>query len=134
MKKMASLLLAGALALVLSACGETLPVKNVSNSPILVSAKSYTEDQVRNAILLAGRKLKWEMSEKSPGVIAGSIYSRGIDSGADILITYSKSEYSINYVDSKGLKYDGKNIDNRYNRWMNNLTKEIDLTLMQTVR
>jgi hypothetical protein len=134
MKKMASLLLAGALTLGLTGCGEILPVKNVNNAPVLVSAKSYTEDQVRDAILLAGRKLKWEMSEKSPGVIAGNIYSRGTESGADILITYTKSEYSINYVDSKGLKYDGKNIDNRYNRWINNLTKEIDLTLMQSIR
>ncbi|PWC19426.1 hypothetical protein [Brenneria corticis] len=109
--------------LALTGCARTAPVANVTK-PITAN---YTSDQVRKAILQAGMEREWVMTPVSPGVINGRIDQRG--HAADIRINYSPTSYSINYVGSQNLLASGGKIHRNYNRWINNLDREIQLKL-----
>ncbi|WJV66895.1 hypothetical protein PCO86_22160 [Pectobacteriaceae bacterium CE70] len=109
--------------LVLAGCARTAPVVNVNKSVV----GGYTNDQVRVAIIQAGLQRKWVMTSVSPGVINGHIDDRG--HVADIRITYTPTQYSINYVDSQNLKAQHGMIHKTYNRWINNLDRDIQLKL-----
>ncbi|WP_409309379.1 hypothetical protein [Pectobacterium sp. B1J-3] len=122
MKK--QLIFAGlACVLTLAGCARTAPVANVTK-PIVAHV---TTDQVKTAILQAGLEREWAMTPVSPGVINGHLDQRG--HVADIRITYSQTSYSINYVSSKNLKAGNGEIHRNYNRWINNLDREIQLKL-----
>lgn len=123
MKKIVQLLAAIAVAGALAGCARTAPVHNV-NAPVSVG---HTQEQVRAAILKAGQQRRWIMSEAGPGVIKGRMQSRGHT--ADIRITYSANNYAINYENSSNLKAQGGKIHKNYNRWVNNLDKQIQLNL-----
>ncbi|MCL2899026.1 hypothetical protein [Brenneria tiliae] len=109
--------------LALTGCARTAPVANVTK-PITAN---YSSDQVRKAILQAGLEREWVMTPVSPGVINGRIDQRG--HVADIRINYSPTSYSINYVSSQNLLAIGGKIHRNYNRWINNLDREIQLKL-----
>lgn len=129
MKKTASLLLAGALTLGLSACGEKPLIRNIQSQPVQVNAKNYTETQVKSAIISAGAGLGWIIKDVAPGKLLGEIELRGKHK-ATVDITYSKSTYSIVYVSSVGLESDGTTIHQNYNRWIANLEKAINANLI----
>lgn len=109
--------------LTLAGCARTAPVANVSN-PITVQV---TSDQVKKAILQAGLERDWIMTPASPGVINGRINQRGHI--ADIRINYTQNSYTINYVSSQNLMASEGKIHHNYNRWVNNLDREIQLKL-----
>ncbi|MCA7011707.1 hypothetical protein LF934_03540 [Dickeya dadantii] len=109
--------------LALAGCARTAPVMNTT-TPI---AGNYTADQVKIAILQAGLQRKWVMTPVAPGVINGRIDDRG--HSADIRVNYTPSNYTINYVNSYNLKADDGKIHKTYNRWVNNLDREIQLKL-----
>ncbi|OSN07268.1 hypothetical protein [Lonsdalea iberica] len=87
----------------------------------------YSIEQVKTAIIQAGQQREWVMTPVSPGVINGHINQRG--HVADIRINYSTSSYSINYVNSQNLRAANGKIHRNYNRWINNLDREIQLCL-----
>ncbi|MCG8157382.1 hypothetical protein JMY81_20515 [Brenneria goodwinii] len=122
MKK--QLILAGLVCVVaLAGCARTAPVLNVT-TPI---AAHHTDDQVKKAILQAGLEREWVMTPVSPGLINGHLDQRG--HVADIRINYSPTSYSINYVSSRNLIAGDGKIHRNYNRWINNLDREIQLKL-----
>lgn len=129
MKKTLSLLLAGALTLGLSACGEKPLIRNIQSQPVQVNAKNYTETQVKSAIISAGAGLGWIITEAGPGKLTGKIDVRNKHT-AVIDISYDKKSYSINYVSSLGLESDGTTIHQNYNRWIANLEKAINANLI----
>ncbi|MFP1747046.1 hypothetical protein ACLEEB_11425 [Lonsdalea quercina] len=94
------------------------------NQPI---AAHYSIEQVKTAIIQAGQQREWVMTPVAPGVINGHINQRGHI--ADIRINYSTSSYSINYVSSQNLRAANGKIHRNYNRWINNLDREIQLRL-----
>ncbi|PWC20035.1 hypothetical protein DDT52_11845 [Brenneria roseae subsp. roseae] len=109
--------------LAVTGCARTAPVANVTKT----IAAQQTADQVKRAILQAGLEREWVMVPVSPGVINGHLDQRGHI--ADIRITYSQTSYSINYVSSQNLMAGGGKIHRNYNRWINNLDREIQLKL-----
>ncbi|MCV9878882.1 hypothetical protein [Brenneria izbisi] len=109
--------------LALSGCARTAPVANVTKT----IAAQYTADQVKKAILQAGLEREWVMTPVSPGVINARLDQRG--HVADIRINYSQTSYSINYVSSQNLLAGDGKIHRNYNRWVNNLDREIQLKL-----
>ena len=109
--------------LTLAGCARTAPVANV-NKPIAVQVSN---EQVKKAILQAGLERGWTMTSITPGVIEGRLDQRG--HVADIRINYTQTNYSINYVDSKNLMAGSGKIHHNYNRWINNLDREIQLKL-----
>ena len=116
----------GALAVLLVAC-ITKPVLNVENAPVNISSSSYDLSDVTRAIKTAGTVLGWQMKEKTPGHIVGSLYLRTHVAVVDV--TYTLDEYSIDYKDSTNLNYDGSLIHKNYNGWIQNLTNAINVQL-----
>ena len=113
-----------AVALVLLACASAIvPVHDFSNVPI--AAKStVTQEEVGKTIAKAGAAAGWHMSEVRLGHIVGSYRIRSHLAVVDV--TYSTSAFNIKFKDGDaGLKYDGQNIHQNYNSWVEELEKVI---------
>lgn len=108
----------------LAACGNLQPLRNIENTPVVYNLKL---DQVKSAIMQAGIERGWVMKQIKSGEIQGELFVR--EHRAVIDITYSPKSYSINYVNSKNLKYTNGKIHRNYNRWINNLDKDIQIAL-----
>jgi len=123
MKKIVQLLTAIAVVGTLAGCARTASIHNI-NTPV---SAGHSQAQVRAAILKAGQQRQWIMTDAGPGVIKGRMQSR--DHTAEIRINYSANSYSINYENSMNLKASDGKIHKNYNRWVNNLDKDIQLNL-----
>lgn len=104
-------------------CARTAPIDQVHST---VTA-GHTAEQVKMAILKAGQKRDWIMTEAGPGVIKGRLQSR--DHSVQVSIPYTATSYSINYENSLNLKAADGKIHKNYNRWVNNLDHDIQLNL-----
>lgn len=104
----------------------TQPVYNVENSPINASS-SVSSAKIKKAIISAGAERGWAMKETKPGHIVGTLFARKHKAVVDI--TYNTKSYSITYKDSVALKYDGSSIHKRYNGWIQNLDRQIQIRL-----
>lgn len=111
-------MLAMAGALGLSGC--TRPIYNVERRDFVGTAPLEVR---RNQILRAGAGLGWEMQPAGPGLIRATLHLRTHTAVVDI--AYSADSFSIRYVDSRELQYDGTNIHKNYNGWIQNLERAI---------
>lgn len=123
MKKIVKLFAAFSIIGALAGCARTASVQQIHTT---VSA-GHTADQVKTAILKAGHKREWIMSDNGPGKITGRLQAR--DHYAEVKITYSATSYSINYENSLNLNAGNGKIHKSYNRWVNNLDRDIQLNL-----
>ena len=123
MKKIIHWMIAATVVGALAGCARTAPIEQVN---AIVSA-GHTEAQVKDAIIKAGAQRQWIMSDAGPGVIKGKLQNR--DHVADIKINYSATSYSIVYVSSINLMAANGKIHRNYNRWVQNLDKDIQVTL-----
>jgi len=114
------------LILSLSGCG-VKPVHDVEQHAVPSNIQS--SDQVKDAIIKAGRVLGWDIKEQKPGLLVGTLFIR--THMAKINIPYSKDAYSLLYDSSVNLDYDAANntIHHNYNGWITNLNKGIKLQL-----
>ena len=128
--KILKVIVPGALALILIACGGGHQIRNVENAPINVSSTNYDLSDVTKAIQRAGSGLGWQMKEETPGHIVGTLYIRSHMARVDI--TYTLDDYNVNYKDSNNLHYDATNntIHRNYNGWIQNLTNAINAQLI----
>lgn len=124
MKYFSRALLAAALFVLVAAC--SAPVHNVESRPI-VTQRVVTLEEVKQAIISAGTGLGWQMIPQEDGRITGKLDIRKHVAIVDI--TYTDDEFSINYVDSTNLKYDGRLIHRNYNNWIMNLENRIQATV-----
>src|SRR5262245_16310772 len=111
----------------LTACNQTAPVREIGPEPISPPAASM--DVVQKAILKAGAGLNWQMKQVGPGRIEGTLKLRVQTAVVDI--TYGTKNFGIRYKDSSELKYDGTNIHRNYNSWVDNLARQIRVNLVQ---
>lgn len=107
----------------LAGCARTAPIENVRTS---VGA-GHTTAQVKSAIFKAGAQRQWIMNEAGPGVIKARQQSR--DHVAEVRINYTATDYTINYDSSMNLQAADGKIHKNYNRWVNNLNKDIQVNL-----
>lgn len=126
MKKNTYLMMFIMFAVVLLGGCRTSPILNIDNEAIAIKG-NYSLSDVKKAIVRAGASLGWQMHPKESGRIIGVLYLR--DHMAKIDIMYDKSKYSIHYLDSKNLKYDGHNIHSNYNGWIQRLNQNIQVQL-----
>lgn len=120
---MTRLISALAVVFLLAGCTRTEPVKNINET---LSA-SYSSEEMQSAIIQAGLSRHWVMTPAGPGVINGHLSQRGHT--ADIRVTYSPGQYSINYLHSTNLLAKGNVIHRNYNSWIANLDQDIKLRL-----
>jgi hypothetical protein len=100
----------------------TAPLYDVNASPV-VANKTVTMADVEKAIMRAGGGLGWQIAQRAPGQMEGTLVLRTHRAVVDI--AYDTKSYSIKYKDSTNLEYDGTNIHSNYNGWIQNLDKAI---------
>jgi len=123
--KLLKIIVPGVVMLMLLGCAG-VPIHNVENAPVNASKANYDLSDVTKSIIRAGTTLGWQMKEQTPGHIIGTLHLRTHMAVVDI--TYTLDDYSINYKDSRDLKYDAANntIHKNYNGWIQNLSNAID--------
>jgi hypothetical protein len=104
------------------------PVLNIEEAPVMTSAKNVSAKQISNAIVKAGISRGWVMKPvNGKNEIIATLHVR--THMAKVSIKYTNEFYSIEYLDSSNLKYDGTNIHGRYNKWIMNLDRSIQTQL-----
>lgn len=95
--------------------------------PTLDNGEKLSINSIESAINIGAKRKGWTTKKIQPGMIEANINVR--THMAKITINYSQDNYSINYKDSTNLDYktskDKINIHRNYNRWVANLSKEI---------
>jgi len=109
--------------------GITLSLAGCRTAPILTpqvalpASADRSDAEVAIAIKEAGLRYGWEMVDKGPGQIEGTLRLRR--HVAVVAIPYDANGYTIEYQDSEVLRYGNGKIHRNYNRWVNNLSKDI---------
>lgn len=100
----------------------TSPIYNVQSSTMSTSTSATLADVTRT-IKQAGAGLGWQMMEKGPGHIEGKLLLRKHMALVDI--QFDTKTFSIMYLDSSNLDYNGTLIHSNYNGWIQNLERAI---------
>jgi len=112
------------LLLVVVMAGCTAPLFEITDNRIETGAESpVTLEQVKTAIMDAGKGLNMKMVATKPGEIQGT-YQTG-NASAVVAIPYTKQSYGIHHKSSQNLKYDGTKIHKKYNTFVTNLDTAI---------
>jgi len=114
---------ASVLVLLAVGCRGSVPIYNVTDTPVTASKLNPSLDEIGKAIQRAGIALGWQMKETKPGHILGTLSTRNRVAVVDV--NYSVKSYSIKYKDSSAFNYDGQKIQGTYNSLIQNLDKGI---------
>jgi hypothetical protein len=131
MKQMAAgIFVASLIVVALVGCRAGGQVYEVKDAPIqTATGKELTLEQVKKAIIDAGIKQTWIMTEVKPGEMLGefNVQSHQIH----VTIPYTTKNYSILYKDSSNLRYDPvkRTIHVNYQKWIERLDNEIKARL-----
>lgn len=124
MKKIITIL-ASALLVLITGCKSTIPMPSYNDQPIATYGNNKsTLESVEKSIVRAAISLGWKTQKQSDGSIEATLDIRKHQ--LVVLITYDEKNISVNYVDSKNLKYDGKKIHRQYANWVTNLLRAIN--------
>lgn len=110
----------------ISACAREQPVLNINNAQFPTEvAQKLSLSEIAAAISLAGkgRQDEWIIRRDSDNTMVGELFVR--QHYAKVLIPFTKQSFSINYADSKILRYDGTKIHRNYNKWVGLLRDDI---------
>lgn len=111
--------------LFLAGCAKTIPVKDFSNQNFVQYGEhQITTESAELAIVRAAVSLGWTTEKVKPGEIKATLNIRSHQLVVQIL--FDETTYSINYLDSTNLKYDGEKIHRQYANWVTNLIKNIN--------
>ena len=121
--------------MLLVGCGRaTVPVENYNDVGFTTTSKKPTLSQVKKAILTAAETKGWIVNDKGPGKMDATLTVREKHT-VIVLISYTTSSFSINYVDSTDMKYGIKqgvpSIHPFYNEWVKELEEAIDIEVKQ---
>ena len=113
----------------LSACKTTVPVRDFPYNAIpMAQSQNHSDKDIEKAIIKACLQLVWQCAAKSEWVVAAVLNIRTHQLTVDI--NYTPSQFSVEYVDSVNLRYDGKKIHRQYVNWVNNLIRHIQAELV----
>jgi hypothetical protein len=112
-------LVAFGLLIMVAAC-RTAPIYNAQSASF---NRELSMSQATRAIQAAGAELGWDMTPEGTGQMRGVLNLRSHQAVVDI--TYDTRTFSIAYVDSTNLNYNGSDIHKNYNSWVQNLEREI---------
>lgn len=104
----------------LAACNRTAPIYNVEHVDFIGSAPLQTRTV---QIQRAAASLGWVAEPEGRGMVRATLDLRGHHAAA--AITYDPRQFSITYLSSVNLLYDGTHIHRNYNGWIANLRDKI---------
>ncbi|MFC1749941.1 hypothetical protein ACFL2V_14165 [Pseudomonadota bacterium] len=102
------------------------PIYNVSDSPLYTSGDSLiVVKDVEKAIVSAATSLGWSVKRAGEGKISATLNIRTHRAVADI--SFTATQFSIQYQDSENLKYNESSgtIHSNYNGWVQRLENAI---------
>ncbi len=88
-----------------------------------IRSLKVSSEQMQNAIINAAKEQQWSVTVESEGQLS-AVYTKS-DYMAKIAIKYAPTFYTINYADSKRMRYDGKSIHPTYNKLIKALQANI---------
>jgi len=92
-----------------------------------------SQNEVRDVIFKATGRRGWQAKKVGPNKIEAK-YARSRRYMAKVAILYDTNTYSIKYLDSQNLQYDGKKIHRTYNSLVNRLRREINVDFKRLVK
>ena len=119
--------LALTLPLLLIGCSRTAYIRDIHQAPVPATATHLSQDQVRDIIISTVGKRRWSCQSLAPNLLICDQQARGHN--ARVNIKFSTQTFSINYVDSQGLRKKGDRIHNKYNRWIHRMKSDIQRAL-----
>ena len=102
------------------------PIYAVIDHPVPASARQLSIDAIRRSIMAAGAQRRWSFVAGGSEELIATQEARGWM--VKVRITYSQNAYSINLVETN-LVRDGNDIDGKYNQWVRNLERDIEVRL-----
>ena len=112
----------------LAGCGRTASIKNEVRDEFLGRANLTQRGEQISA---AASGLGWKAQMLRPGLIQATLDLRSHQAVADI--SYDTQRFSIGYVKSTNLNYNGTAIHPNYNSWVSNLGRDIIAKSSQTI-
>ena len=110
------------LALLTTAGCTNKPVLNTQHE--LPADIQISEEKMKTVIVTALQKREWTVQRLSPQLVQAEITIRN-QYYAAIDIRHTRNSYAITYRDSRDLGYKDGKIHRNYNRWVNNLDRDI---------
>ena len=123
-------------AIALAGCRGTVPVENVHNAAYGVAAYSSSQpltlEDYEQAIVRAGTQRDWVFERVGPGHLVGTNVVRGKHT-AIVDVTFNTETFSIDYKDSKNLKWNPstQEIHPNYNAWIGLLKTDIQTEIQK---
>ncbi|MCU1721990.1 hypothetical protein [Pseudomonas sp. 5P_5.1_Bac1] len=121
---MSSLIRAALMGLVLIGLAGCTSKPLLTPKELLVVGHTYSHEEIKKAILTGAAERGWTVRNIGDEVIQADILVRNMYY-ARVDITYSLSNYRIDYRDSREMDYRDGKIHRNYNRWVKNLDKSI---------
>lgn len=115
-------------------CGRaSVPIVNYNDVPLsTTSSKGVPLNQVKKAIVAAAAVKGWTVEDKGLGKMTATLTVRHKHTVV-VLITYTTTSFSINYVDSTDMKYGIRHgepsIHPYYNEWVKELEETIQVEI-----
>lgn len=106
------------------------PIQNPTNIPISWNTDGKpTLERLQRAIIAGCAQRGWQCQTAKPGEIRAVLYVR--QHMAEALIAFNTESFSISYVNSTELRYNGvkKTIHRKYNLWVVNLITDINAAI-----
>lgn len=109
----------GSSGLLAGCAARTAPIRQGGGDFIGTAPLHARADQIR----AAGARRGWAMTERQPGWVRGLLNLRSHQAVVDI--RFDARHFTINYVSSVALNYDGQSIHQNYNSWVQYLEADI---------
>ena len=101
----------------------TLYAEVILNIDQPIRKLKISDYQLKSAIVKACQNQNWNVRDEGEGRLSATFYKSNYM--AKITIRYAPSFYTIEYADSKRMRYDGRNIHPTYNRLIRSLQANI---------
>lgn len=85
-------------------------------------------DRIEREIIAAGQKRSWQMQREALGHLVATQVAENYSASVDI--RFDQRTYSITHRSSSGMREKDGTINKRYNRWVRNLQRDIDASLV----
>ena len=108
---------------VLSLFVNALHADTILNIDQPIRTLKVSSEQMKNAIVNAAQQQKWVVTPEGDGQMSATYHER--DYMAKIAIKYAPTFYTINYADSKRMRYKGTSIHPTYNKLIKALQANI---------
>ncbi|WP_445679408.1 hypothetical protein [Radicibacter daui] len=99
------------------------PIYQVSDAEFPAGTEKLSMADIKSVIVQVAAGRDWIVSETAPGKLVLTYSPRDVE--AKVEVDFDLKKFSIRYVDSVNLLYDGTEIHRNYNRWVNNLQHDI---------